>query len=241
MALNTRDNTSTGVSPFFLDHGFHMESLDIDLPDMTQASDACTPADRANAIISKLRDALDFASTSMAAAQNAYEDSANRHRDPAPAYDVGDKVWLDLRNIRTDRPSKKLDIRSAKYTILEKIGSHAYRLDTPPGIHPVFHVSLLRPAASDPFPSQEQTDWQPPAMLVDGNEEFRVEEILDERFRRWGRGHRHEYLVKWSGYQTPTWEPARNFEGTVALDAWLAHRPTSSEGGIVDEGCARVS
>ena len=32
LALNNRDNTSTGVSPFFLDHGFHMETLDIDLP-----------------------------------------------------------------------------------------------------------------------------------------------------------------------------------------------------------------
>ena len=114
----------------------------------------------------------------MAAAQEGQEEYANRHRQAAPAYQVGQKVWLDLRNIKTNRPSKKLDARHAKFTVLEKIGSHAYRLDTPPGIHNVFHTYLLRPAADDPFPSQKQTDWQPPAIINDeGEEEWEVERI----------------------------------------------------------------
>ncbi|KKA22103.1 hypothetical protein T310_3843, partial [Rasamsonia emersonii CBS 393.64] len=145
---------------------------------------------------------------------------------PATNYKVGDKVWLDLRNIRTDRPSKKLDARHAKYTVLEKIGSHAYRLDTPLGIHPVFHTSLLRPANNNPLPSQIRTDPQPPAILGNDNdeEEFLVEEILDERHQRWGRGYRHQYLVKWDGYQQPTWTAAKNMEDTVALDVWEARK-----------------
>lgn len=64
-----------------------------------------------------------------------------------------------------------LDARHAKYTVLEKIGSHAYRLDTPPGIHPVFHTSLLRPANNNPLPSQIRTDPQPPAILGNDNDE----------------------------------------------------------------------
>src|SRR5437667_3934318 len=61
-------------------------------------------------------------------------------------YKVGDKVWLLSSNIHTQRPSKKLDWkRLGPYPILERIGTHAYRLHLPPSlrIHPVFHISLL--------------------------------------------------------------------------------------------------
>jgi hypothetical protein len=114
------------------------------------------------------------------------------------------KIWLDLRNVRTERPSKKLDIHNTQYTVLEKVGSHAYKLNIPEGtIHPVFHTTLLRPASDDPWPSQTRVDWQPPATLIDGEEEYKVKTILQERHQLWGRGFRHQYLVKWEGYQEP--------------------------------------
>jgi hypothetical protein len=45
----------------------------------------------------------------MAAAQKRQERYINRNKDPAFVYKPGDMVWLDLRNIRTSRISKKLD------------------------------------------------------------------------------------------------------------------------------------
>jgi hypothetical protein len=75
----------------------------------------------------------------MAVAQQNQEEATNRRREQAFQYKVGDKVWLDLSNIRTDRISKKLDWKHVKFTVLEVIGTHSYRLDTPPGIHNVFH------------------------------------------------------------------------------------------------------
>ena len=100
----------------------------------------------------------------MAIAQEAQEKAANRGRVQAPIYRVSDKVWLSLKNITTDRPSKKLDAKYAKYTVTEIVSSHSYKLDTPLGIHNVFHTRLLKPAKSSPLPGQVIHEPQPPAL-----------------------------------------------------------------------------
>src|SRR5436190_14824540 len=133
----------------------------------------------------------------MAAAQSLQEEQINRHQQAAPTYAVKDKMWLNLRHIKTDQPSKKLDTHHAKFIVLKCIGSHAYRLDTPPEIDNVFHIWLLRPAADDPFLSQRRADWQPPALITnDDGEEYEIKAILNERVVNCGRGRRHEYWVK---------------------------------------------
>ena len=78
---------------------------------------------------------------------------SNQHRTPHPSFKKNDQVWLSLRNIPTDRAQKKLDWRTAPYKILKVLGSYTYKLNTLLGIHPIFHASLLRPKAIDPFPS----------------------------------------------------------------------------------------
>ena len=55
--------------------------------------------------------------------------------------------------------------------------------------------------------------------------DWTIERILQERTRRIGRGQRHEYLVKWTGYARPTWEPASALENTAALDDWELNAP----------------
>ena len=60
----------------------------------------------------------------------------------------------------------------------------------------MFHIDLLTP--------YHETDvhganfMRPPPDLVDGEEEYEVEEILDSR--KHGRGRKIQYLVKWKGY-----------------------------------------
>ena len=80
------------------------------------------------------------------------------------------------------------------------ISSHNYKLDTLPGIHNVFHASLLKRAADNPFPNQRQGNFRPPAIIVDREEEWEVERVLRERVR----GRQRQVLVKWKGYLTLT-------------------------------------
>ena len=222
LAINGRTSTATGVSPFYLSHRYNLSlfSLTEEVEQLAEEP-AKSPIQKGEAIVRKVKEALDWAQASMAYSQQNTENQANKHRSPATNYQVGDKVWLSLKNIRTDRPSKKLDWKNAKYEVIGLVGSHAVRLNTPPGIHPVFHVDLLRLASSDPLPSQKNDDSQPPSIMVNGEEEYMVEKILDECPRRYRRGHWLEYLVKWSGYARPTWEAATALEEVQALDEWL--------------------
>jgi hypothetical protein len=81
---------------------------------------------------------------------------------------------------------------------------------------------LIQPASSNPFPSQQNNDYQPLAEIIEGTPQYHIERILNEHRKRVGRGYCHEYLVKWVGYKQPTWNPTAYMEDTAALDAWLA-------------------
>jgi len=157
LAIIGRDVASTGISPFFLEHGYAIEPLDFQLAPPAPSMHT-SPIEQANELVRKLQQGREWAQTAMAEAQQVQENSTNRKRSQAPSFQVGDKVWLSLKNIRTDRPSKTLDVRNAKYTVTEVIGSHSYRLDTPPGISNVFYSQLLRLANNDPLLSQKRTD-----------------------------------------------------------------------------------
>jgi hypothetical protein len=133
-------------------------------------------------------------------------------------------VTLNARNVKTQRPSKKLDWkRLGPFPVEAIVSSHAYRLTLPDSmkVHPVFHVSLLEPAPSNPLPGQHNPP--PPPVVVEGEPEYEVEDIVNSRL--FGRNRRLQYLVKWTGYPEPTWEPAENFEDVVAADRFHRLNP----------------
>ena len=131
-------------------------------------------------------------------------------------FSPGDKVFLDAEDIHITRLSKKLLHRHlGPYLIVRRVGSNAYGLLLPPSmscLHLVFNVIKLTLAPIDPIAGRHAP---PPPELIDGEEEYVVEEILNScMFRR-----KLQYLVKWEGYgvENNTWEYWDNLGN--ALDA----------------------
>ena len=196
-ADNNSIASATGLSPFFVNKGFH--------PRISFGSDPTEPtstrerlqASTAQIITDKMEEILHFAKAHAAIAQERMTNQANKSRKDID-YQLGNQVFLSAKNIRTERPSQKLDHKMlGPFPIVAKVG-YAYRLELPPTmkIHNVFHPGLLRRAPEDPLPGQKNAP--PPPVVVDGKEEWTVDEILDAK--QFGRGKRLKYRVKWSGY-----------------------------------------
>ena len=78
----------------------------------------------------------------MAEAQVKQEKQANKHHKEARKYKVGDKVWLRLnKQYSTSRESRKLDWKSAKYTVIKVVNSYLVKLDTLLGYYSIFYVN----------------------------------------------------------------------------------------------------
>ncbi|KAG0155742.1 hypothetical protein PDIDSM_2915 [Penicillium digitatum] len=202
---NSHYSESTRVSPFYANYGFHPRI------GFEPSQPASHPATRdAEKFATRMQELTEYVRAEILSAQARYEEQTNRHRAPARRYRPGQLVWLNARNIRTLRPQKKLDWKNrGPFKVLEAISAHAYKLELPASmkIHPVFNVSLLQPAATNPVNGQV-TEPAPP-VEVEGLEEWEVEDILDSRWERRGRGGpRLKYTVKWIGYDEPTEEPA---------------------------------
>lgn len=138
-------------------------------------------------------------------------------------------VYIEGTHLSTDRPTKKLDDRRfGPFRVLEKVDLRAFHIQLPPTwkkVHPVFHVSLLRPAK--PTPSDVQrTPAPPPAVSVDGKTEYAVERILDSRLYR----HKLQYHVKWMGYgmDDSTWESEENIQNSPEAVADFHRRHPSA-------------
>ena len=149
--------------------------------------------------------------------QKQYSASADKHQTPPLDFKIGDKVFVKSDNIRTTRPSKKLAEKFlGPFEILAQVGSVSFTLRLPDsmcGIHPVFHVSMLEPSAPNEFPNRTET--LPPPVIIDGETEFKILEILDSKINK-HRKCRLQYLVKWSVYkgtnEETSWLPMSELE-----------------------------
>jgi chromodomain-containing protein len=130
-----------------------------------------------------------------------------------PQLTVGQRVWLEGRNLHVRGPAKLLPKRYGPFLITQKIGSVAYRLQLPSSIkvHDVFHINLL--TLYKEIEEYGQAYTRPPLITVQSEEEYEVESILQAR--RKAPGDSLEYKVHWKGYPS-------------ADDSWVPHEDLHS-------------
>jgi hypothetical protein len=202
---NNTQNASTRSSPFYANYGFHPHcSVAIQAPKTSSMSNPT-----ADEWVERLQRIQGELKGNLVQAREKYKAQHDRKTLPGPSFKVGDKVWLNRRNINTTRPSQKLDVkRMGPFSILQVVGDSklAYKLDLPGQwrIHPVFHVSLLDPYKESKWPGRIQDE--PGPIEVEGELEYEVKEVLDSKVVR----SKLKYLVDWVGYgpEERTWEPS---------------------------------
>ena len=213
MVVNSLPNRSTGYSPFFLMYGYHPV-----LPIELLKGDESTNVETLPKFLDRIQEVWHRACAQMeraVAAQKKYYDQKHK----VVQFVVGDLVLLSTQNLRLKGIPHKLQWKfCGPYKVLERIGTQAYRLTLPDTwrIHPVFHVSLLkpwRPSTVQQVPGDVELEG------TDQPQYFDIEKILRRRWNLKTRRWRREFLVLRQGYpvEEAEWIPASFFSDLDAL------------------------
>lgn len=137
-SYNNTPSSSTLSSPFFACFGLHPRFNSLSSPSAVPSADAWV------ASMQKIHEDL---AECLAEAKASQARFYNKGRRVADSFSPGDLVWLSRRNLKTSRPSNKLDVwRVGPFPVVRMVGTNAVRLALPltfRRLHPVFNLSLI--------------------------------------------------------------------------------------------------
>ena len=155
---------STKETPFFLNYGHHPLTP-------IQLSNGSVTVPKANTFVQNMHERISQAKLCLQQAQARQKAYADTHRRDV-SFTEGDQILLSTKNIKLKKAkeaSRKLMPRwIGPFRISKLVGTAAVKLDLPPKwatIHPVFHVSLIKPYLSNGSvqspPSMDYIDDEP--------------------------------------------------------------------------------
>jgi hypothetical protein len=200
---NSCFHTALGCSPFFALYGHEPNFGAIPMIEQDSTSPVAGVLTERAAHLALLKQNLELA-------QRRMKTNADKHRTERE-FQVGEAVLLRLQPYAqtsvVNRPFPKLAYKYfGPYTVLERIGMVAYRLELPASskIHNVFHVSQLKDYRADYTPVFTELPTLPALDCVD----TAPEAILDRRMMKKGNRAIVQVLLKWKNLpkETATWE-----------------------------------
>jgi transposase InsO family protein len=226
-AYNNSYQTSIKTTPFIYIYG-RSPRFSFDLPPAFKDDDART-------FVEERRDARELAEDALKEAQENQAKYYNRRHTEAPVFDVGSKVSLSMKTLRTDRPRKKLDVKYyGPLEILEVRRPEDGDPDAPPLVYkvklpakwkvwPWFHVNRLEPWVSSS--DNLRPNVAPPPIEVEGQQHYEVAEVIDSGYRG-VKYPRVVYRVRWKGYDEAddTYQEYETLEDTAREELELYHQ-----------------
>ncbi|GMF32101.1 unnamed protein product [Phytophthora fragariaefolia] len=181
--------------------------------------------------------------------EDAQDTSTPVDEGPKSLFEPGDRLGLYMARVKPGLTKKLAHRWHGPFRVKRKVKEYAYELELPDRsgyrFYPVVHVSRLK--AVKEFGdrpkirlTRELTDearldfdeellpedsWDPDVLAG----EYEVEYILDDRrtMETSTRRSVREFLVKWVGYDEPTWEPMTNLSWGGLLYDYLREKRSS--------------
>ncbi|KAH0682484.1 hypothetical protein KY289_020236 [Solanum tuberosum] len=187
--FNTTYHGSTKMTPFRALYGRYPPSL-------LRFTDEISVVEKVNQQLIDHNTILDELKANLTHAQAQMKVYANaKHREVV--FQPCDLVYLRMQHFKLRSLAKKVNQKLSPryygpYTILNKIGEVAYRLDLPPHsrVHPIFHVSWLKRSVKDSTPIQQL----PPFLSEELEMKVQPESVVDCHTLLNGC---QEVLIKW--------------------------------------------
>jgi len=213
-AYNNAPSTTTGVSPFFANKGYH--------PNLSVYPERDIASSHARDFVLNLDELQDTLKEEIAKAQRQYQPSADSRRQQPLDFQVRQSVFVRSQYFQMTRPSKKLSEKYlGPYEIIAQPSPQSFTLrlpDTMKAAHPVFHISMLEPATPNTF--QQRSEPPPAPVIIDGEPEYEISKIVDSKIDC-RRACKLLYKVIWLGYKDTDndseWLPATELEHTKEL------------------------
>ena len=129
----------------------------------------------------------------VAAYEYATQKTIKRSARKSIKFEVGQKVWLEARNIKLPGNSKKITTkREGPFKITKVMGLVTYELKLPKTwcIHNMFHANLLSPFMENEI--HRPAYPEPPPDQIAGEDEYEVDQILKHKGKK---GHEHQLTL----------------------------------------------
>ena len=221
---NNTHHASIKMTPYYCDLGRNISSA-------IEPSQGSVTNEAADQLHKRLIEIKTRAIEGIKAAAEHQQQYANKTRRDLE-FTVGQEVLVDQRHINphnypTSAKKKLANKFAGPYKIIKRIGQVAYQVELPPNIkaHNVFHIRVLKL-----YNKPDEPERQPPRpepLIVNDEEEYEVEILLDKRTRH----RRTEYLVKWLGYPVheSTWEPIKHLKNSQQFINDYERRQTATQ------------
>jgi hypothetical protein len=180
---------------------------------------------RSKEIIFTMKNIWKFAKEHMKKNQIDQAKYANKHKTIASNYQIEDRVWLFIKNIQIDRSSRKLNHKMLEsFKILKKReSSYKLHFSNEINLHSIFHISLLRKNFENSL--SEQIISSSSSVMIDDEQKFDVEDIVDFRLINRASNKRLQYKVRWvEHFSDRKWYSAKNFDHAIKIVVDYHHR-----------------